>query len=96
MEILGSEFGCEDPVVNTDDIGEDGGVSTIPKGRSIAHNTFDNHQAVFLSFDIETAGEKAGIVQISAEIVCFQDQFHWQGMLQAILLYLGHVHKGTV
>ncbi len=47
MEILGSEFGCEDPVVNTGDISEDGGVSTIPKGRSIVHKIFNNQQAVF-------------------------------------------------
>ena len=45
---------------------------TIPKGRSIAHNIFDNQNVVFLSFDIETADEIAGIVQISAEIVCFK------------------------
>ena len=31
-----------------------------------------NQCAVFLSFDIETAGEIAGIVQISAEIVRFK------------------------
>jgi hypothetical protein len=49
-----------------------GGLGTIPKGRSIAHNIFDNQNAVFLSFDIETADEIAGIVQISAEIVCFK------------------------
>ena len=44
-------------------------LDTIPKGRSITHNIFDNQNAVFLSFDIETAGEIAGIVQISAEIL---------------------------
>jgi hypothetical protein len=44
----------------------------IPKGRSIAHNIFNNQNAVFLSFDIETAGEIAGIVQIPAEIVRFK------------------------
>ncbi len=41
-------------------------------GRSIAHTIFNNQQSVFLSFDIETAGEIAGIVQISAEIVRFK------------------------
>ena len=41
-----------------------GGLDTIPKGRSIAHIIFDNQNAVFLLFDIETAGEIAGIVQI--------------------------------
>jgi hypothetical protein len=47
-------------------------LDTIPKGRSITHNIFDNQNAVFLSFDIETAGEIAGIVKISAEIVRFK------------------------
>ena len=71
-EILGSEVGTEDPIINSGAIGEEGGLGTIPKGRSIAHNIFDNQNAVFLSFDIETAGEIAGIVQISAEIVRFK------------------------
>ena len=48
MEILGPEVGPEDPVDNTDAIGEDKGAGTIPKGRSIAHNIFNNQQAVFL------------------------------------------------
>jgi hypothetical protein len=52
--------------------GKDGRDGTIPKGRSIAHTIFNNQQSVFLSFDIETAGEIAGIVQISAEIVHFK------------------------
>jgi hypothetical protein len=42
------------------------------RNRSIAHNIFDNQNAVFLSFDIETAGEIAGIVQISAKTVRFK------------------------
>ena len=73
-EILGSDVGTEDPIINSGAIGEEGGLGTIPKGRSIAHNIFDNQNAVFLSFGIETetAGEIAGIVQISAEIVCFK------------------------
>jgi DNA polymerase III epsilon subunit-like protein len=72
MEILGPEFGSEDPIVNMDANGEEGRDGTIPKGRSIAHTIFNNQQSVFLSFDIETAGEIAGIVQISAEIVRFK------------------------
>jgi hypothetical protein len=73
-EMLGSEVGTEDPIINSGAIGEEGGLGTIPKGRSIAHNIFDNQNAVFLSFGIETetAGEIAGIVQISAEIVRFK------------------------
>ena len=58
--ILGSEVGTEDPIINSGAIGEEGGLGTIPKGRSIAHNIFDNQNAVFLSFDIETADEIAG------------------------------------
>ena len=42
------------------------------RNRSIVRNIFNNQNAVFLSFDIETAGEIAGIVQISAEIVRFK------------------------
>jgi hypothetical protein len=71
-EILGSDVGTEDPIINSGAIDEEGGLDTIPKGRSIAHNIFNNPNAVFLSFDIETAGEIAGIVQISAEIVRFE------------------------
>ncbi len=76
-EILGSEVGTEDPIINSGAIGEEGGLGTIPKGRSIIHSILDNQNAVFLSFDIEMTGEIAGIVQISAEIVRFkfQDQF---------------------
>jgi hypothetical protein len=53
-EILGSEVGTEDPIINSGAIGEEGGLGTIFKGRSIAHNIFQNQNAVFLSFDIET------------------------------------------
>ena len=68
-EILVSEVGTEDPIINSGAIGKEGGLGTIPKGRSIVHNIFDNQNTDFLSFDIETAGEIAGIVQISAEIL---------------------------
>jgi hypothetical protein len=61
-----------DPIINSGSIGEEGGLGTIPKGRSIALNIFNNQTTVFLSFDIDTAGEIAGIVQISAEIVRFK------------------------
>jgi len=71
-EILGSEVGTEDTIINSGAIGEERGLGTIPKGRSITHNIFDNQNAVFLSFDIDMAGEIAGIVQISAEIVCLR------------------------
>lgn len=41
----------------------------IPKGRSIAHQSIANEKAVYMSFDIEVAGEAAGIIQISVVIV---------------------------
>ncbi len=41
---------------------------SIPKGRSIAHHSITDGKAVFLSFDIEIAGDLAGIIQISGEI----------------------------
>ena len=71
-EILHTEFGNEDPIINFGAIGKEGGLGTIPEGRSIAHNIFNNQNTVFLSFDIETAGEIAGIVQVLAEIVRFK------------------------
>ncbi len=42
---------------------------SIPGGRSISHHTLNNHLCQFLSIDIETGGEFAGIIQLSAEIV---------------------------
>ena len=65
----GAQFACrnwdfalsEDTIINSGAIGQEGGLGTIPKGRSIAHNIFNNQNAVFLSFDIETAGEIAGV-----------------------------------
>ena len=41
-EILDSEFGTEDPVINSGAIGENGGLGTISKGGSIVHNIFYN------------------------------------------------------
>jgi hypothetical protein len=59
-------------IVWNTDIGEVGGGDNVPKGRSIGHHIFNNQKAVFMLFDIETAGEIAGIVQISTEIVCLK------------------------
>lgn len=39
-----------------------------PKHCSIAHNIINNQIAYFVSLDIETAGDIAGIVQLSAEL----------------------------
>jgi hypothetical protein len=43
-------------------------VQSIPGGRSIAHHTINNHLWQFLSIDIESGGDIAGIIQLSAEI----------------------------
>jgi len=40
----------------------------IPKGASIAHRYLQKEKLVYVSFDIETAGESCGIVQLSAQI----------------------------
>ena len=43
--------------------------SAVPKGRSKeTHELHNKGDVVFISFDIETAGEQVGIVQISAEV----------------------------
>ena len=43
--------------------------SEVPKGRSKeTHELHNKGEAVFISFDIETAGEHVGIVQISAKV----------------------------
>ena len=61
-EILGSEVGTEDPIINSGAIGEEGGVRHYPKGQILRpYNIRQSEQAVFLSFDIETAGEIAGL-----------------------------------
>ncbi len=41
----------------------------IPRGRSIAHQSIANENADHVSFDIEVAGEAAGMIQISVVIV---------------------------
>ena len=54
--------GQSDPTDNPKDI------PAIPSGRSIAHHLYSDGKACLLSFDIETAGEYAGVCQISAEL----------------------------
>ncbi len=39
----------------------------VPKGRSIAHSMYNNKNAYFISFDIETGGEYVGM-QLSAQL----------------------------
>jgi hypothetical protein len=54
----------EQPAVDEGEVNQ-----SIPGGRSIAHHTLNNHLCQYLSIDIETGGEIAGIIQLSAEIV---------------------------
>jgi hypothetical protein len=59
----------ENTNLNSYNLDEGGEVQSIPGGRSIAHHTINNHLCQFLSIDIETEGDIAGIIQLSAEIV---------------------------
>ena len=49
---------------------------THPKLRSAAHDIIVNQKAVFLSLDVETGGEVAGIIQLSAEISRIEIEQH--------------------
>ena len=51
-----------------DDDKEDIDVLPIPKRKSIAHHHIKDESAVFLSLDLQHAGEIVGIIQLSAEI----------------------------
>jgi hypothetical protein len=69
---LGGEnniFRAENLIVEQPTVDEGEVDQSIPGGRSIAHHTLNNHLCQFLSTDIETGGEFAGIIQLSAEIV---------------------------
>jgi hypothetical protein len=52
-EILGSEFGteAEDPIINSGAIGEEWGLGTIPKGRSIAYIIFNKQSELCFSLN---------------------------------------------
>jgi hypothetical protein len=54
--------------LNSSNLDEGEEVQSIPGGRSIAHHTINNHLCQFLSIDIETGVDIAGIIQLSAEI----------------------------
>jgi hypothetical protein len=53
---------------NSSKLDEGEEVQSNPGGRSIAHHTLNNHLCQYLSIDIETGGDIAGIIQLSAEI----------------------------
>lgn len=40
----------------------------IPRQHSVSHHVITDKKAWFLSLDVETSGERAGIIQISGEI----------------------------
>jgi hypothetical protein len=61
-------FAAEDTNVNSSNLDEGEEDQSIPGGRSIAHHTLNNHLCQFLSIDIKTGGDIAGIIQLSAEI----------------------------
>jgi hypothetical protein len=58
----------ENTNLNSSNLDEGEEVQSIPGGRSIAHHTINNHLCQFLSIDIKTGGDIAGIIQLSAEI----------------------------
>jgi hypothetical protein len=58
----------ENTNLNSSNVDEGEEVLSIPGGRSIAQHTINNHLCQFLSIDIETGGDIAGIIHLSAEI----------------------------
>jgi hypothetical protein len=60
---------AEDTLVNSSNLDEGEEDQTIPGGRSIAHHTLNNHLCQFLSIDIETGGDIAGIIQLSIAFI---------------------------
>jgi hypothetical protein len=58
----------ENTNLNLSKLDEGEKVQFILGGRSIAHHSINNHLCQFLSIDIETGGDIAGIIQLSAEI----------------------------
>ncbi len=54
--------------MNSSNLDQGEEVQSIPGGQSIAHHMINNHLCQFLSIDIETGGDIAGIIQLSAEI----------------------------
>jgi hypothetical protein len=69
---LGGEndiFRAENIIVEQPAVDEGKVDQSIPDGRLIAHHTLNSHLCQYLSIDVETGGEIAGIIQLSAEIV---------------------------
>jgi hypothetical protein len=58
----------ENTNLNLSNLDEGEEVQSIPGGRSIAHHMINNLLCQFMSIDIETGGDIAWIIQLSAEI----------------------------
>jgi len=63
------DVGVENLDLEFEETNNDVDETEIPRGKSRAHHILFK-KAVFFNFDIETGGEKCGIIQISCE--CFQ------------------------
>jgi hypothetical protein len=62
--LRGKNSFVEQPAVDEGEVNQ-----SIPGGRSIAHHKLKHNLCQFLSIDIETGGDIAGIIQLSAELV---------------------------
>ena len=45
----------------------------VPRGKSIYHSLYTKNKLVFISFDLETGGERCGIIQMSTQIFRIQN-----------------------
>jgi len=62
----------------------------IPRGKSIAHH-YMSSKMVYVSFDMETGGEKCGIIQMSAN-VCRKNELMsalWAKLGKYRFMYIG-------
>jgi len=46
----------------------------IPSGKSITHFDLLSNNVVYCSLDVETGGEYCGIIQLSVELFCFNNE----------------------
>jgi len=50
------------------DIEPEDALGDVPRGKLICHSLYTKNKLVFIRFDLETDGERCGIIQISAQI----------------------------
>ena len=55
------------------DIAPEDAPRDVPRGKSICHSLHTKNKLVFVSFDLETGGERCGIIQMSAQIFRIQN-----------------------